>query len=142
MPCSPKPFEIDDLRVTYKGQPGIEGKVEINMSGKNIQFEIEDNKLTITIPEVGALIKDIVDKWTSWRGDKGGFSVEKFDSKPVVMPQKDPLELKYFDADYLSHPGIKEQETSAGNGHASGNLELGRVGQVIGQVQAAQVNCL
>jgi len=112
MSCIPK-FEIDDLRVRYTG-PETEAKVEIKISGKNIEFKIQANKLTITIPEVGALTENIVDQWTKLP-DKGKFIVASFHSRAKVNAFTEPKELKYYDCDYLSHPGIKFEQTALYN---------------------------
>ncbi|OGO00135.1 MAG: hypothetical protein A2Y58_06135 [Chloroflexi bacterium RBG_13_51_52] len=117
----PAPLEISDMRITYRGKATPAAQVEVKMSGKVIAFTVDSatNTLTITIPEDGRIVEDIVEAWNNWSGDKGKFNVQQFDSHPVISAAMDSTPLVYYQAQddtfYLGHTAIRLESTALYN---------------------------
>jgi phage tail sheath protein FI len=117
----PVPLELSDLRVTYRGKATPAAQAEVKLSGKAIEFAVDDtnNTLTITVPEDGRTIEDIVAAWQSWGGKKGNFNIVQFDSHPTITAAVEASPLVYYqgdeDAFYLGHTAIRLESTALYN---------------------------
>jgi phage tail sheath protein FI len=78
-----------------------------------------NNTLTITVPEDGRTIEDIVAAWQSWGGKKGNFNIVQFDSHPTITAAVEASPLVYYqgdeDAFYLGHTAIRLESTALYN---------------------------
>ncbi len=119
--AKPTPLEISDLRVTYRGKATPAASAEVKMSGKVIAFEADTTKniLTITLPDDGRVVEDIIAAWNGWSGNKGKFNLEQFDSQPTISAAAGPSPLVYYQADgetfYLGHTAIRLESTALYN---------------------------